>query len=296
MKKNIFLAVILLLTISSCTNKTQPDFLYLNAKQLKALGIELNNKGVFYKNENPTWSETREKYACLAFYCTNDNYLITKRFDVTDTLKRKNSADSLLVRMKMTRNDFYPMLIGGIKYRFAVNNENAAEDLKLLPVAICMTETNLPKRKDTLILWLRPTESLNKLLPKGIHMVDYVRSSQNTPSTSVSSFKHASNIFPVILFVLLLNYYRDYISDLKRKRVSIELSKKKRRRTAFLLFLIIWGVTSTLRFINTTSPFSDIRWYKALLIGFLAAIIAVLIIVVSAEYFIMRKQNNREIM
>ena len=295
MNKKLFLASIFVLTISSCTKKTQPDFLYLNANQLKPLGIVLSNKGVFYKNENPAWNETREKYPCLAFYCTNDHYLITKRFDVTDTLKRKNSADSLLVSMKMTRNDFNPVFIGGIKYRFAVNNENAHADIKLLPIAICMAETNLPKRKDTLVLWLRPTESLSKLLPKGIHMEDYVRSSEKVPDTSDSPFKHTSNIFPVILIVLLLNYYRDYISDLRKKRVSIELFKKKRRRTAFLLFLIIWGITSALQFINTTGSFLAIKWYKPVLIGLEAAIIAVLIIVFSAEYTIMRKQNKREI-
>jgi len=47
--------------------------------------------------------------------------------------------------------------------------------MKLLPVAICMAETNLTNRKDTVIVWLRPTESLKKLLPEGIRMEDYLR-------------------------------------------------------------------------------------------------------------------------
>ena len=182
MKIKLFLTAIILIAISSCTKQVKPDFLYLNANQLKPLGFELNNKGLFYKNENSIWNETLEKYACLAFYCTNNNYLTTKRFDVNDTLKRKNSADSFLVRMKMTRNDFYPLIIGGINKYIGVNNENTPEDIKLLPIAIRMAETNLSKRKDTLIIWLRPTESLKKLLPKGIHMEDYVRSRVHAPS------------------------------------------------------------------------------------------------------------------
>jgi len=71
--------------------------------------------------------------------------------------------------------------------------------------------------------------------------------------------------------------------------------KKKRRKIVFLLFLNIWEITSAFQFINSTGPFSDIKWYKPLLIGFLGTIILVLIIVVSAEYIIMRKQNKREI-
>jgi len=183
MKIKLFLVAIILLTISSCTKQIKHDFLYLNANQLKPLGIELNNKGLFYKNENIIWNETQEKYTCLAFYCTNDNYLTTKRFNVNETLKRKNCADSFLVRMKMTRNDFYPLIIGGINKYIGVNIENAPEDIRLLPVAIRMAETNLSKRKDTLIIWLRPTESLKKLLPKGINMEDYVRSRVHAPNT-----------------------------------------------------------------------------------------------------------------
>ena len=52
---------------------------------------------------------------------------------------------------------------------------NLPADMKFLPVAILMAETNLPTRKDTIIVWLRPTESLNKLLPEGIRMEDYMR-------------------------------------------------------------------------------------------------------------------------
>ena len=175
MKTKFFLSVIVLITISSCTKKTQPDFLYLNAIQLKPLGIELNDKGVFYKNENPNWKQDHEKYTGLAFCCTNDNYVSTMQFHATDTLKAKNSADSIIVGLELTKNDFYPLLIGNTKGFQNFDNGNLPADMKFLPVAILMAETNLPTRKDTVIVWLRPTESLKKLLPEGIRMEDYLR-------------------------------------------------------------------------------------------------------------------------
>jgi hypothetical protein len=175
MKKTIFIALVLLVIISSCTRKTQPNFLYLNATQLKSLGIVMNDKGVFYKNENSNWKQNNERYAGLAFSCTNDNYVSTMHFNQTDTLKAKNSADSILVSMELTKNDFYPLLIGNTKGIQSLDNENLPADMKLLPVAILMAETNLPNRKDTVVVWLRPTESLKKLLPEGIHMEDYLQ-------------------------------------------------------------------------------------------------------------------------
>lgn len=175
MKTKFFLAVILLVTMSSCTKKIKPDFLYLNAGQLKPLGIELNDKGVFYKNQNPDWKQDHEKYACLAFYCTNDNYVTIKQFNATDTLKAMNSADSIIVSEEMTKNDFYPLLIGNTKGIQSLDNENLPAGMKLLPIAICMAEANLSNRNDTVVVWLRPTESLKKVLPMDINMEDYLR-------------------------------------------------------------------------------------------------------------------------
>jgi hypothetical protein len=175
MKTKSFIAVILLVIISSCTKRTQPDFLYLNAAQLKPLGIVLNDKGVFYKNENPNWKQNNEKYAGMAFYCNGEIFVSTTQFHATDTLKAKNSADSIIASLELTKNDFYPLLIGNNKGIQSFDNENLPSDIKLLPVAIRMAETNLPNRKDTVIIWLRPTESLKRLLPEGIKMEDYLR-------------------------------------------------------------------------------------------------------------------------
>ena len=175
MKTKIFFVVIIMQTICSCTKLKEHDFLYLNADQLRSLGIELNERGLFYKNENPEWNQDNERYSCLAFYCTNDNYVSTKLFNITDTLKIVSSIDSLLATMEFTKNDFGPLLIGNIKGNQSMENENIPIDMKLLPVAICMAETNLSNRKDTIVVWLKPTVSLKKALPWDVNMDDYLR-------------------------------------------------------------------------------------------------------------------------
>jgi len=175
MKTKIFLSVISLVFMLSCSTTTKQDYLYLNADQLEPLGIELNEKGLFYKNENPEWNQDNEKYACLAFYCTNDNYVSTKQFNITDTFTMANGIDSLLVGMEFTKNDFYPLLIGDKKGIQSFDNETLEAGTKLLPVAINMSQINLSNRKDTIVVWLRPTPSLKKALPSTINMDDYLR-------------------------------------------------------------------------------------------------------------------------
>jgi len=171
MKTKISVAVIILVLFSGCTKN--PKFLLLNTGQLKPLGIELNEKGVFYKNENPNWKQDQQKYACLAFSCTNNNYLTSTHFDVTDTLKATGGVDNILIQKSFTQNDFYPVLIGNTQGTKSMDQDLPA-DLKLLPVAICMAETKLPARQDTVVIWLKPSESLRKALPSTINMNDYL--------------------------------------------------------------------------------------------------------------------------
>lgn len=164
------------LSLFSCTQTKKADFLYLSDNQLKPLGIELNENGIFYNNSNPTWKEDHEKYCGLAFYSSNDNYLATFHYTETDTLKAINTNDSLLLQLEVTQNDFYPLLIGNTKGKNSLENETLPKDLKLLPVAICMSETQLANRNDTLIVWFKPTEALMKSLPENIKIDDYLMS------------------------------------------------------------------------------------------------------------------------
>ncbi len=174
MKTKIFPIIVLLLSVYACTKSTKPDYLYLNANQLRPLGIELNESGIYYKNENP--EAANAKYSCMAFYCTNDNYVTTKHFNATDTLKAVNKADSILIDMELSKNDFYPILIGNNNGIQSLADDIIPADIKLLPIAICMSETKLPNRNDTIIVWLKPSETLKKLLPNDINIDDYLKS------------------------------------------------------------------------------------------------------------------------
>jgi len=151
------------------------DFLFLNSDQLKPLGIELNKNGVFYKNLNPNWKQDKVRYSCLSFFCTSNNYLTTKHYSETDVIKARNRNERLLGKMEITRNDFYPILIGNPNGKQSLNNETLSEDLKLFPVAICMSETKLRNRKDTIVVWFKPSEALKKALPESVKIEDYLK-------------------------------------------------------------------------------------------------------------------------
>ena len=179
--KTILTALIATLIFSSCCTETKKnDFLFLNPTQLKNLGIDVTEQGVFYKNFNPNWQEDKNMYPILCFYLGNaDNfksryYQVVIQMDKTDTISVESESDSLLAIKEATKNDFYPILIGDTKGNQSMNQELPTET-KLLPVAVCMAETKLAKRQDTIIVWFKPTESLQKELPENIKMEDYLQ-------------------------------------------------------------------------------------------------------------------------
>jgi hypothetical protein len=175
MKTKFFLAIISIVIVCGWTLPTKSEFLFLNSNQLKPLGIVLNEHGVFYKNLNPNWKQDNVKYSCLSFYCSSDNYLTTNHYLETDVINAKNRNERMLMKIETTRNDFYPVLIGDTQGKQSLDDETLSNDLKLLPVAICMNETKLLNRKDTIVVWFKPSESLKKALPKNISIEDYLK-------------------------------------------------------------------------------------------------------------------------
>ncbi len=175
MKTKLFLAFIAIVVICSWTNPAKPEFLFLNSDQLKPLGIVLNEHGVFYKNYNPNWKQDNLPNSYLSFYCCSNNYLTTMHYTEKDVIQAKNKHEELLLNLETTKNDFYPVLIGNEKGKQSLDDETLAKDMKLFPVAICMSETKLRSRKDTIVVWFKPTESLQKALPKNIKIEDYLK-------------------------------------------------------------------------------------------------------------------------
>jgi len=175
MKTKSIITIIAALTIISCSKTKTTDFLYLNSDQLKPLGIELNDNGLFYKNMNPKWKSDGEKYCLLAFQSTRDNYLTTSHFTESDIVNAKENKDTTLTEKFYTKNDFYPLLIGNKKGNMSLDNYTyLKKELKLLPIAICMKDAKNLNRNDTIIVWFKPTELIKNALPTNINLENYL--------------------------------------------------------------------------------------------------------------------------
>lgn len=172
MKKILVVLILLQIMLISCSKSTKTNYLFLNGPQLKQLGVLLSDQGVFYKNKILNFEQTQERYPYMGFYSTNNVYLNSILYKEHDTLKAENEDDSVFIALPVTNFDFYPILIGNTKGEYSLKKNFHNE--KLFPVAICMSETKLPKRTDTLVIWFKPTEMLQKALPGETKMNDYL--------------------------------------------------------------------------------------------------------------------------
>jgi hypothetical protein len=172
MKKLSLILLVVLVTIISCSKSNKNKYAFLNGVQLKQLGVIVSDQGVFYKNRIPNYQEMKERYPYLGFYCTNDIYLNSIFYKETDTLTAVNKIDSLFISLPTTNFDFYPILIGNTRGEFSLKRNFNNE--RLFPVAVCMAETGLPKRSDTLIIWFKPSASLQTVLPSDIKVENYI--------------------------------------------------------------------------------------------------------------------------
>jgi len=174
-KKRALLGFAFFMTVVSC-KRNGDNYLYLNAEQLKPLGIELSENGLFYKNYNPNW-EKDGKRSCYWFYSTGEGCWIGSQiggFCLNDYPEgyELNAFDSLFLNMKTTENDFYPLFAGNTEGKYNFSSEK--QEKALLPIAICMAETKIPNRTDTLLFWFKVTDNLKKALPKGTVIEKYL--------------------------------------------------------------------------------------------------------------------------
>jgi len=170
------LIVIIISLLLSCSNNKKKEFLFLNSQQLKLLGIDVNDNGIFYKNSNPNSKKDKKRYCYFAFYCTKNIYLNTIFYSEKETIEPKNKYDSLIINLNLTKNDFYPLLIGNTRGQQSYDGYSVfSQEMKLLPIAICMKESKLAKREDTIVVWLKPTDALRKALPDSLKLDDYLK-------------------------------------------------------------------------------------------------------------------------
>jgi len=162
-----FFLFIISITVFSCKFQ-ENKYIYLNAEQLKPLGIELSEEGLFYQNCNPK-SEEDGKYSYYAFYSVDkERYVVSS---IASNCLPTSMRDSIFINKEITKNDFYPLFAGTDgKYSFL----SEKHDKELVPIAIRMEETKIPNRTDTVVFWFKLTESLRKSLPKEIIIEDYL--------------------------------------------------------------------------------------------------------------------------
>lgn len=173
--KSLF-AMMLLLTMVSCNKPKKSEFLYLTPVQLKYLGIHVYHNGVYYKNMNPAWRQDSSTYCFLEFKCNNSNYLSTTLYTEEDIAAAKEKGDSNLTQDNCTKFDFYPLLIGNTTGNMSYDSYSVKnKDMKLLPVAINMSEAKTANRVDTIVVWFKPTESIKKALPKDVNLENYLK-------------------------------------------------------------------------------------------------------------------------
>ncbi|MFZ4400678.1 MAG: hypothetical protein ACOYO1_11630 [Bacteroidales bacterium] len=176
MKFKTFFAIIGSLMLFSFMPASQQNYLYLNTSELKQLGIHLNNKGLYYINTNPQQKQEGGSHCTLAFYCNSKNYVTSIHRGEFDDLNPMNNEEKILLKNGISTHDFYPMIVGNTKGNASLDNYSVFhKEIKLLPVAVCMSESNLSNRKDTIIVWFKPTTSLIKALPENINIEDYLR-------------------------------------------------------------------------------------------------------------------------
>jgi hypothetical protein len=158
-------------------------YLQLTPEQLKTIGIVCNEDGVFYKNRNPHWKQNHKKYPVLAFYLTGSTYCAIVTLEENEKFPELKSA-KFLTTLPETTKPFDPCLVTSFAgFRtwdsFTVLGDST---MKLLPVQLNMADYGIKSRKDTIVFWFQPVESLKKALAPYADISDYLVTPPSKPS------------------------------------------------------------------------------------------------------------------
>jgi len=161
MKKQLLkFALIALVVMLSSISKGQSknsDFIFLNAEQLRNLGIDLSERGLFYLNCHRVLGRQNLRGVPCLEISLEDSLL----------LKIWHSADfvELLFReKKITNHNFFPIVITTPQGCLLAGRENI--DRRKIPIAVSLSEANLSANEDTIIFWFTLTDRLISALPE----------------------------------------------------------------------------------------------------------------------------------
>jgi hypothetical protein len=168
---------------SSTPARTGSGYLRLTPEQLKTIGIVCNEDGVFYKNRNPHWKQNHKKYPVLAFYLTGSTYCAIVTLEENEKFPELKSA-KFLTTLPETTHPYDPCLVTSFSgFRtwdsFTVLGDST---MKLLPVQLNMADYGIKSRKDTIVFWFQPVESLKKALAPYADISAYLVTPPSKPS------------------------------------------------------------------------------------------------------------------
>ncbi|MCX6252214.1 MAG: M56 family metallopeptidase [Bacteroidetes bacterium] len=168
----------LLKPVTPAIDNDNSKYLVLDKEQLKIIGLECTEKGVFYFNNNPRWKEDHKKYPVLCLYLTNDDYcnsLLIEKPSLRAEVRTKTNGT--LWNMTASNHDYYPVLVTSYAGHPTYDAYRAHYDstYKLLPVQIRMADLKLKSRKDTMVIWFKPTESLRMDLAPVVNIDSYLQ-------------------------------------------------------------------------------------------------------------------------
>jgi len=161
MKKQLLkfalIALVIMLSSISKGQSKNSEFIFLNAEQLRYLGVDLSERGLFYLNcHRVLGRQNLRGVPCL-------------HISLADSVWRESwhslgVVESRIRERKPTSHNFVPQAITTPQGCLLAGCENI--DRRKIPVATSLSDANLSANEDTIIFWFTLTDRLISALPE----------------------------------------------------------------------------------------------------------------------------------
>ena len=182
MRKLLTIVTIILMISFVCQGQSKTsEYIFLNAEQLKSIGINLSEGNLFYLNCHPVLERTGRSNDLLSLFQSSGPCLSIHFNDSIWGWNRWYSAEkveSLSIEYEVTTHNFFPQVITTSKGCRLGGRTDISE--RRIPIAIPLSEINVTgwtdtDWTDTIIFWFTLTDPLIRALPKDIIWRDYLK-------------------------------------------------------------------------------------------------------------------------
>ena len=161
MKKQLLkFALIALVVMLSSVSKGQSknsEFIFLNAEQLRYLGVDLSERGLFYLNCHRVLGRQNQlRVPCLLIRLEDSVWQMSWH--------SAEIAEYQFRETKITNYNFFPRMITTFQGCPLVGREDI--ERRKIPVATSLSEANLGAYEDTIVFWFTLTDRLISALPE----------------------------------------------------------------------------------------------------------------------------------